>query len=89
MVRRKRYSLDPEKERSNEKKRYISSSEKKKAAKRVRYVDVNIAMFNVPVGDYVVRGTWLVNHVQPMDNTQPTMYISYTGNHFDAILSQQ
>ena len=52
-------------------------------------LDVNIAMFNVPVGDYVVRGTWLVNHAQPMDNTRPTMYISYTGNHFDAILSQQ
>ena len=48
-------------------------------------LDVNIAMFNVPVG---VRGTWLVNHAQPMVNTRPTMYISYTGNHFDAILSQ-
>ena len=52
-------------------------------------LDVNIAMFNVPVGDYVVRGTWLVNHAQPMDNTRPTMYISYTGNHFDVILSQE
>ena len=42
-------------------------------------LDVNIAMFNFPVGDYVVRGTWLVNHAQPMDNTQPTMYISSLG----------
>ena len=31
-------------------------------------LDMNIAMFNVPAGDYVVRGPWLVNHAQPMDN---------------------
>ena len=55
----------------------------------VGIADVNIAMFNVPAGDYVVLGPWLVNHAQPMDNTQPTMYISYTGNHFDLILSQE
>ena len=52
-------------------------------------LDFNIAMFNVPAGDYVVHGPWLVNHAQPMDNTRPTMYILYTGNHFNVILSQE
>ena len=52
-------------------------------------LDVNIAMYCVTQGDYVVRGPWLVNVPQVTDNTRPTMYISFTGNHFDVMLSQE
>ena len=50
---------------------------------------VNIAMYNQHDGHYCVNGLWLVDPAQPMDNTNPTIYVSFTGNHFDVILSQE
>ena len=51
-------------------------------------LDVKIATYAVPQGHYVVRGPWLFNVPQVPDNTRPTMYISFTGNHFDIKLSR-
>ena len=52
-------------------------------------LDVNIVMYCVTQGDYVVCGPWLANVPQVIDNTRPTKYISFTGNHFDVMLSQE
>ena len=49
-------------------------------------LNINIALFDVPLAQYVVRGPYLVEQI---DNTRPTIFLSFTGNHINFILSQQ
>ena len=50
---------------------------------------VNIAMYDVLIDDYVTRGPYLVDPRQRIDNTRPTIYITFTGNHFNFVESQE
>ena len=52
-------------------------------------LDVNIATYAVPQGQYVVGGPWLFNVPEVPDNTRPTMFNSFTGNNFDVMLSKK
>ena len=51
---------------------------------------INIASFNAPVGDYAV---WSAGYFSPNqygeDNSRPTIYLFFTGDHFNVVLSQE
>ena len=50
---------------------------------------VNIASYNTLVRDYDFLSPGLIDiNVYPEDNSRPTIYITYTGNHFNVVLSQ-
>ena len=42
-------------------------------------LNINIALFDVPLGQYVVHGPYLVDPTQQIDNTSPAIYLSFTG----------
>ena len=54
-----------------------------------RLLGVNTAMYNEHDSHYCVNGPWLVDPAQSMDSTNRTIYVTFTGNHFDIILSQE
>ena len=49
---------------------------------------VNITTYSMVHNSYVVRGPWLVDPAQQMNNSLPTIYLSYTGDHFNVVISQ-
>ena len=50
---------------------------------------VNIAMYDVQIDDYITCGPYLVDPQQRNDNTRPTIYVTFTGNHFNFVECQE
>ena len=51
---------------------------------------VNIASYNTTERQYHFQnpGVIDINHAYPDDNSRPCIYVEYTGNHFNVVLSQ-
>ena len=53
-------------------------------------LSINVASFNVATGNY---GIWSPGILSPNEfggnQSRPTIYIHYTGNHFNVVLSQE